>query len=230
VTPTLNLNLKEQSLGTSLSLTMLLVIVGVMTLIGCRRHAEDFDERGGFEVHDTSDCFPDITLVDQHGRNVSLASLKGKPALFDFIYTNCPGPCLLLTAQMKQIANRLGPKLGTEARIVSITVDPEHDHPAQLLAYANKQGADISGWLFLTGTPKQIEDVMARFNVIRKREADGTVDHVLEFFLVDANGRALLQYIGQKAEPDRVVSDVERAAAREPVAAGDGANQAVILK
>jgi protein SCO1 len=203
---------------------MLGVIVGAVALIGCSRPAEDIGERGGFEVRNTSDCLPDITLVDQHGRNVSLASLKGKPVLFDFIYTNCPGPCLMLTAQMKQIANRLGPRLGTEARIVSITVDPEHDHPAQLLAYANAQGAEVSGWLFLTGTPKQIEDVMARFNVIRKREADGTVDHVLEFFLVDANGRALLQYIGQKAEPDRVVSDVERTAAREPVTAGDGAN------
>ena len=203
---------------------MLVVLVGVVTLIGCRRPTADILERGGFEVRNTSDCLPDITLVDQHGRNVSLASLKGKPVLFDFIYTTCPGPCLLLTAQMKQVANRLGPRLGTEARIVSVTVDPEHDHPAQLLAYANKQGADVNGWLFLTGTPEQIEDVMARFNVIRKREADGTVDHVLEFFLVDANGRALLQYMGQKAAPDWVASDVERVAAREPVAAGDGAN------
>ena len=211
-------------IGASLSLMMLVVLVGVVTQIGCRRPAADIAERGGFEVRNTSDCLPDITLVDQHGRNVSLASLKGKPVLFDFIYTTCPGPCLLLTAQMKQVANRLGPKLGTEARIVSITVDPEHDHPAELLAYANKQGADVNGWLFLTGTPKQIENVMARFNVIRKREPDGTVDHVLEFFLVDANGRALLQYMGQKAVPDLVASDVERVAAREPVAAGDGAN------
>ncbi len=208
---------------------MLVVIVGMVTLIGCRQPAQDIDERGGFAVNHTSDCLPDITLVDQHGRNVSLASLKGKPVLFDFIYTNCPGPCLLLTAQMKKIANRLGPRLGTEARIVSITVDPEHDHPARLLAYANAQGAEVGGWLFLTGTPKQIEDVMARFNVIRQREANGTVDHVLEFFLVDANGRALLQYIGQKAEPDRVASDVERTAAREPVTAADGANQAGTL-
>jgi protein SCO1/2 len=203
---------------------MVVVLVGVVTLIGCRRPAIDLGERGGFEVRSTSDCLPDITLVDQHGRNVSLASLKGKPVLFDFIYTTCPGPCLMLTAQMKQVANRLGPRLGTEARIVSITVDPEHDHPAQLLAYANKQGADVNGWLFLTGTPEQIEDVMARFNVIRKREPDGTVDHVLEFFLVDANGRALLQYLGEKAVPDLVASDVERVAARAPVTAGDGAN------
>jgi protein SCO1 len=211
------------SINTRLALVMLVFLVGAVTLIGCRQPAEDRGERGGFAVRDASDCLPKITLIDQHGRSVSLASLKGKPALFDFIYTTCPGPCLLLTAQMKRIADRLGPRLGTEARIVSITVDPEHDHPKQLLAYANEQGADVNGWLFLTGTPKQIDDVMARFKLIRQREADGTVDHVLEFFLVDANGRALLQYMGEKAEPDRVASDVERAAAHQPVAAGDGA-------
>lgn len=217
------------SMSTSLALTMLVVFAGVLTLTGCRRQAQDIGERGGFAMRDASDCLPDITLIDQHGRKVSLASLKGKPVLFDFIYTTCPGPCLLLTARMKKIADRLGSKLGMEARIVSITVDPEHDHPTQLLAYASAQGANVNGWLFLTGTPRQIEDAMARFKLIRQREADGTVDHVLEFFLVDANGDALLQYMGEKADPQRVASDVERAATGKPLAAGDGANSAVTL-
>ncbi len=216
------------SIGTSLSLAMLIVLAGAITLMGCRRQTQDLGERGGFAMSDSADCLPDITLVDQHGRNVSLASLKGKPVLFDFIYTTCPGPCLLLTARMKQIADRLGAKLGTEARIVSITVDPEHDHPKQLLAYASAQGTNVNGWLFLTGTPRQIEDVMARFKLIRQREADGSVDHVLEFFLVDANGRAVLQYMGEKAEPEQVANDVERAAAGHSVTAG-GANSAVTL-
>jgi protein SCO1/2 len=216
------------SISACLSRTMV-VLACVVTLMGCRQQAQDIGERGGFAVRDASDCLPDITLVDQHGRKVSLASLKGKPVLFDFIYTSCPGPCLLLTARMKKIADRLGSKLGTEARIVSITVDPEHDHPAQLFAYAKDQGADVSGWLFLTGTPQQIDDVMARFKLIRQREADGTVDHVLEFFLVGANGHALLQYIGEKAESEQVANDVERAAAGESVTAGDGANVAVAL-
>jgi protein SCO1 len=214
------------SIGKNLVLTMMIVVASAVTLTGCRQpaqNAQDVEEGGGFEVRDAADCLPDITLVDQNGHNVSLASLKGKPVLFDFIYTSCPGPCLLLTSRMKQIADRLGPKLGTEARIVSITVDPEHDHPEQLNAYAKAQGADVNGWLFLTGTSKQIDDVLAHFDVIRQHEADGTVDHVLEFFLVDANGHALLQYMGEKAEPDRVASDVERAVAHEPMAAGAGA-------
>lgn len=208
---------------TGLALTILAVFAVALTLTGCHQRPQDIGERGGFEVRNTSDCLPDITLVDQNGRKVSLASLKGKPVLFDFIYTTCPGPCLILTSRMKTIADRLGSKLGTEARIVSITVDPEHDHPEQLRTYANAQGADVNGWLFMTGTPTQIEEVMSRFNLVRKREADGTVDHVLEFFLVDANGHELLQYMGEKAEPDRVAGDVERAVAHEPVAAGDRA-------
>lgn len=207
---------------TSLSVTMPLILAGMLTLIGCRQPTQDIGERGGFAVRDNGDCLPDIPLVDQHGRTVSLASLKGKPVLFDFIYTTCPGPCLLLTARMKQVADSLGSKLGTETRIVSITVDPEHDHPKQLLAYANAQGANLDGWLFLTGTPKQIDDVLARFRLIRQREANGTVDHVLEFFLVDANGRPLLQYQGEKAEPERVAGDAERAAAGETVTTGNG--------
>jgi protein SCO1 len=203
------------------------VVVGIMSLIGCRQQPRDIGKRGGFAMHDSSDRLPDIRLVDQHGRKVSLPSFKGQPVLFDFIYTACPGPCSLLTAQMKKVADRVGPRLGTKARIVSLTVDPEHDHRAQLLAYAKKQGADVNGWLFLTGTPEQVEDVMARFNLVRQREADGTIDHVLEFFLVNGNGHAILQYIGREAEPQRVASDVEEAAGGKPVTAGDGTNVAV---
>ena len=221
--------LRAATSRSSIHALIIVFLAGVLTLAGCRQEAQDIGERGGFAMHDTSDCLPDITLVDQNGRKVSLASLKGKPVLFDFIYTTCPGPCLLLTSRMKRIAQELGPKLGTEARIVSITVDPEHDQPKQLLAYASAQGANVNGWLFLTGTPSHIEDEMARFKLIRQRETDGTIDHVLEFFLVDANGRAVLQYIGERAEPAQVANDVERAAAGKPVTVGGRTNSAVTL-
>jgi protein SCO1 len=216
------------SVSSSLATMLLVVVMVAVSATGCRQRTEHIDEKGGFVMSDTSDCLPDVTLIDQHGQKVSLSSLKGKPVLFDFIYTTCPGPCLLLTSRMKAIATQLGPALGKEARIVSVTVDPEHDHPKQLLTYAKEFRADIKGWLFLTGTPKQIDEVMARFNLFRRREADGTVDHVLEFFLVDVDGHARLQYIGGKAAPKRVASDMERAAAGESITAGEGATSAVL--
>ena len=211
-----------------LAAPLLISLMLCLSAAGCRQRANQIDEKGGFVMSDFSDCLPNITLIDQHGQKISLSSLRGKPVLFDFIYTTCPGPCLLLTSRMKAIALQLGPALGKEARIVSITVDPEHDHPEQLLGYAKESGADVEGWSFLTGTPKQIDEVMARFNLFRRRVGDGTVDHVLEFFLVGANGHALLQYIGDKAAPSRVADDLERAAAGESVTSREGTTSAAL--
>jgi protein SCO1 len=196
----------------SRSLRILVLLLCVITLAGCRHQTDSSSDSGGYAVRDASDCLPDITLVDQHGNKVSLASLKGKPALFDFFYTSCPGPCLMLTARMKSIAKHLGPILGSEVRFVSVTVDPEHDHPSDLATYAKEQGAERDGWLFLTGSPADIDRVMAQFKLTRQHEPDGSVDHVLEFFLVGRDGRALLQYVAFDVNPLKIAGDVEEAA------------------
>jgi len=199
---------------------ILLAALAGTALICCNRRG---DNRGGYPVLSTADCLPDVTLIDQDGHDRSLASLKGTPVLFDFIYTSCPGPCLALTAQMKAVARQLGPELGTTVRFVSVTVDPEHDRPAQLLAYARQQRADIDGWFFLTGTPEQIERFMARFKLRRQRESNGTIQHVLEFFLVGADGHPLLQYMAARTDPARIAGDLKRLVSGQPLVEGNAA-------
>ncbi len=222
-------SLRDIAARLPVALVLLILLATAPVVTGCRQLNDDTDESGGFAVSRAADCLPDITLLDQHGQKISLASLKGKPVLFDFIYTSCPGPCLVLTSRMKQVANELGSALGKEVRFVSISVDPEHDHPQQLLTYADNQGANLDGWLFLTGTPKQIDDVMAGFNLIREREADMSPDHALEFFLVAPNGHEMLQYLGNKATAQRIADDMQRAAAGKTVTAGDGSVVKVTL-
>jgi len=196
-------------------LALILLAVAAVA-IACNKGVE---EPGAYTGAGNADCLPEITLTDQHGHNVSLASLKGKPVLFDFFYTTCPGPCLMLTARMRRIANELGSTLGTKAWLVSVTVDPEHDHVQQLADYTKEQGVpDNPGWLFLTGTPQQVDEVMARFKLRRQRESDGSVDHVLEFFLVGADGHELVQYLATDTNPTKIAGDLERAAAGERVA------------
>ncbi len=189
-----------------------IILLAVLTtaMPACNKGVE---EPGGYTAASDVDCLPDITLTDQHGNNVSLASLKGKPVLFDFFYTTCPGPCLMLTARMRKIASELGPALGSKVWLVSVTVDPEHDQVQQLADYAKEQAAaDTRGWLFLTGTPQQIDEVMARFKLRRQRESDGSVDHVLEFFLVGPDGHQMIQYMASETNPAKIAGDVEQAA------------------
>jgi protein SCO1 len=185
-----------------------LMLAIAITVGGCNNNTES---AARYSASGQDDCLPDIELLDQYAQPVSLASLKGRPLLFDFFYTTCPGPCLVLTARMRSIADKLGNSLGTKATFVSITVDPERDTPPQLLAYAKEQRADRRGWFFLTGTPKEIDTVMARFKLVRQHESDGSVDHVLEFFLVGPDGRLRFQYLASEVHPERIAADIEQA-------------------
>lgn len=193
-----------------------LVLAAALLLApACRRSA---DAPAAFPVADRmADCLPDLPLTDAAGRPFSLASLEGKPVLFDFIYTTCPGPCAALTSRVVAVAKQLGRDLGPSARIVSLTVDPEHDAPADLLRFARSQGAEIEGWTFVTGAPKDVDDVMGCFHLKRDRNADGPLQHVLEIFLVGLDGHPLRQYAAARADSAAIAADVRRVARGEEI-------------
>ena len=179
-------------------------------LAGCSHGPAGVDEPGAYAAANTNDCLPAVTLVDQHGRDVSLASLKGHPVLIDFIYTMCPGPCPLMTSRMAAVAKLLGPKLGNQVTFVSISIDPEHDRPAVLERYARERGADEAGWLFLTGTPARIDQVLAIYDMKRMRNADGTLNHAAASFLLGPDGRQVRQYQPLEVKASTVVADIDR--------------------
>ncbi len=152
----------------------------------------------------------DTKLVDQNGDTVVLSSLRGKPLVVDFIYTSCPGPCLRETAKFANVALRLGSDLGSRVTLVSISVDPEHDGPKQLLDYSRQQGADEKGWYFLTGGPGDIDRALAGFKLSREVEPDGSVGHLASMMLVGPDGRLVREYNGQIVKAQDIVNDVKK--------------------
>ncbi|MBV8454653.1 MAG: SCO family protein [Deltaproteobacteria bacterium] len=187
----------------------LIVFMAALALFGCNRTSHEF---GVYPVTYHASSLPNVTLTDQYGQQVALASLKGKPVLFDFIYTSCPGPCQLLTQHMKLIADKLGPGLGTKVSFVSVTVDPDHDRPSRLLDYARAFNANVKGWYFLTGSPAQIDELLRSFGLGRSRDSNGEIDHVLGYFLVGPDGHEIVDY-SQSVDPSIAAHDAEEAAA-----------------
>jgi protein SCO1/2 len=158
-------------------------------------------------VASPADGLPKVSLTDQNGRAISLSSLKGKPALVAFIHTSCEGPCELITAEMKSVARSLGPSFRSEVTMVSITTDPKEDGSRELLAYAKAQGVDADGWVFLTGAPAKIRRLLALYGVSAE---DDDSAHVLELFLLSADGVGLRRYNGLATRPETIASDIRK--------------------
>ena len=105
----------------------------------------------GLQVFGT---LPDFSLIERNGRRVTLADLRGKVWIGNFIYTHCTDTCPLQSARMARLQGDL--RAEPDVRLVSITVDPERDTPKVLVEYAARFGADPGRWLFLTGEKQAI--------------------------------------------------------------------------
>jgi protein SCO1/2 len=192
----------------SLLIVAMLATTSLFVVTGCRLGSS---AEGAHDSAAAAGSLTDTRLVDQNGKTVSLAAFKGKPLVVDFIYTSCPGTCLMETAKLTNVAVGLGTDLGWKASIVSITVDPEHDSPARLREYAQQQGADKKGWYFLTGSAADVDRALAGFKMFREKGPDGSVGHLVDMLLLGPDGREVRDYDGQIVKPKEIVEDVRKA-------------------
>lgn len=114
---------------------------------------------------------------------LTLAELKGRPWVAGFVFTRCAGPCPAITAAMAGLQKSLPPRFG----LLSVSVDPAYDTPAVLEKYAAKFGADPSRWLFATGSPAVIADLL--IGGFKVPFSGATVTHTTRLVLIDAEGR-----------------------------------------
>ena len=96
---------------------------------------------------------PSFALTERSGRRVTRDGLRGSIWVVDFIYTACTETCPTQSLQLAQLQREF---TGVpDLRLVSITVDPAHDTPEVLRAYAERYGAS-DRWWFLTGEKRAI--------------------------------------------------------------------------
>lgn len=157
---------------------------------------------------------PDVRLIDQHGTPVALSTLRGKLVLLDFVHIGCPGVCDNLTNKFGQIADAIRPELGSKVVLVTVTNDPEHDGPRQLLKLAHDMKADMNGWYFLTGSAQDVARITDAFGVDNRRLPDGSPNHITRVFMLDTNLREQREYAGMAMNSRAVASEIMKQVAR----------------
>jgi protein SCO1 len=118
-----------------------------------------------------ADYFPNVTLTTQDGATVRFYDdlLKGKSVAINVIFTQCRDVCPLETAKLRELQKILGDKVGKDIFFYSISIDPKHDTPQVLKAYADKFEAG-PGWLFLTGKPEDIKLITKKLGLMMARD------------------------------------------------------------
>ena len=107
---------------------------------------------------------PEVVLVNQDGVAVPLRpylQAADRLVVVEFIYATCTTICPVLSAGFANLQRKLAP--GTDrVRLVSISIDPEHDTPREIKTYLERYQAQ-PGWDFLTGSRADIDSVMRAF-------------------------------------------------------------------
>lgn len=103
---------------------------------------------------------PNVQLLDSEGRQVALTDELNRdgPVMMQFIFTTCPTICPVMSSTFAAVQSQLR----SPVRLVSISIDPEHDTPARLREYAQRFRAQPS-WRFLTGSRDSIIAVQRAF-------------------------------------------------------------------
>jgi len=177
---------------------------------------------------------PGFRLLDATGRAVSTEALMaGKLAVVSFVYTGCSDRlgCPLASLALRELQARLRDAgLASAAALVSISIDPGRDSPAQLARYAAAYGADPAVWRFLTAESEDaLRRVLDAYGQDRAPVHDargrftGRYRHVLKVFLVDRRGNIRNIYSTGLLAPELVINDIKTVLAEDRRAAGPGA-------
>jgi protein SCO1 len=114
----------------------------------------------------TKAAVPDAELLNQNGEKVRLHSdlMKDRVAVLSFIFTTCPTICNTIGINLARLQKELGPAMGRDVALISISIDPTTDTPEKMRAWGERFGAG-AGWTLLTGDKDSVTQLLKKLEV-----------------------------------------------------------------
>jgi len=173
-------------------------------------------------IPEKGDVVPDFALVNQDGKRIELRQYRGKVLLVTFIYTRCPFPdfCPRMSSNFGEIYKQLGsdPALAN-ARLLSVSFDPEHDTPKVLRDYGysvahTHEAALFRRWQF--GVPSAADlPKIADFFALTVKPEGGLITHNLSTAVIGPDGKIAKWYHGSDWQVSDLINDAANAQSGE---------------
>ena len=132
----------------------------------------------------------DFELTDQHGKTVSLASLRGKVVLMTFLDPVCTTDCPLIAQEFRAAGQLLG-AASSKVELVAVVANPVYHQVADTQAFDRQEHLDqVPNWLYLTGSVPQLNQVWKDYAIASLiLPAGSMIGHPDVAYVIDQTGR-----------------------------------------
>jgi protein SCO1/2 len=147
-------------------------------------------------------------LIDQNGHAFTFQTLRGTPLVVTFISAHCTDACPLINAQFERAAQRFA-QAHVRVKLLTITLDPEHDSLRDMHDVAQRFDADPRTWLVAGGSRADVHSVMRAFGVTAERGRRGYADvHTTFVYFIDARGTLRKTILASTVLSEQIVDEV----------------------
>lgn len=152
---------------------------------------------------DVGTPFPAFHLQAPDGKTVDLANLRGKVVVLDFTSTTCADACAAQSKLMSTIqADVAAGKMADQVELISVSLDPTDDTPAERKAYGPAHGLTPDNWTFLAAANDRDTHHLTRaLGLNGDVEADGPFKNSVVTYVVDSAGMLRARFFGLTFEP-----------------------------
>lgn len=127
---------------------------------------------------------PEFRVVERSGKPLARRDLLGEVWIADFVFARCPTACPAMNSAIFELRRKV-----PELKVVTFSVDPDHDTPSFLDGWVKTMGLAQEGWSWGSGVSEaESQRIAAGFLQAAGREGAKVV-HSERFVLVDRYGR-----------------------------------------
>ncbi|MBN8824331.1 MULTISPECIES: SCO family protein [unclassified Spirosoma] len=153
---------------------------------------------------------PAFSFINQYGKTVTQQDFDGKIYVADFFFVTCPTICPIMKKNLLEVYKKY--KDSPDVRILSHTIDPDHDTPVVLGEYVRELGITGTMWQFVTGDREKIYDIGENHYLVtagKDAKAPGGYIHSGAFVLIDREKHIRGMYDGTTQEgTQKLIRDI----------------------
>ena len=135
-----------------------------------------------------SEIIDKVHLIDHNGQAFKKTTLKNKPSLLFFGFTNCPEICPTTLADLSEITKEVTSSVNA-INIIFVTLDPIRDDKKHLKDYVQYFGSNVIG---VTGDKVEIKKFAENWGVfyetVNTSNNNYTINHTATVFMIDELG------------------------------------------